>query len=78
MSNNVFIVTGEASGEAHAARVINALNQLSPDIKLSGIGGDKLRAEGVDIVVDFSELAVMGLVEVLKRYREIKAIFNRV
>ncbi len=78
MSNSVFIVTGEASGEAHAARVINALNQLSPDIKLSGIGGDKLRAEGVDIVVDFSELAVMGLVEVLKRYREIKAIFNRV
>ncbi|MCO4787383.1 MAG: lipid-A-disaccharide synthase, partial [Marinomonas atlantica] len=78
MSNSIFIVTGEASGEAHAARVINALNQLSPDIKLSGIGGDKLRAEGVDIVVDFSELAVMGLVEVLKRYREIKAIFNRV
>jgi len=78
LSNSVFIVTGEASGEAHAARVINALNQLSPDIKLSGIGGDKLRAEGVDIVVDFSELAVMGLVEVLKRYREIKAIFNRV
>ncbi|HHA19812.1 MAG TPA: lipid-A-disaccharide synthase, partial [Methylophaga sp.] len=38
---------------------------------------DKMRTAGADIVVDFSELAVMGLVEVLKRYRQIKKIFNQ-
>ena len=77
-NKKVFIVVGEASGEAHAARVIKELRQLDPDISVSGIGGDKLRNVGVEVVVDFSELAVMGLVEVLKRYREIKTIFNQV
>jgi lipid-A-disaccharide synthase len=77
-NKKVFIAVGEASGEAHAARVIRELRQLDPDISVSGIGGDKLRDVGVEVVVDFSELAVMGLVEVLKRYREIKTIFNQV
>lgn len=77
-TKNIFIVVGEASGEAHAARVITELKQLEPELAVSGIGGEKLRDAGVDVVVDFSELAVMGIVEVLKRYRTIKSIFNQV
>jgi lipid-A-disaccharide synthase len=74
----IVVITGEASGEAHATRVIQALQQQQPDIQLSGIGGDKMRAAGVELIADFSELAVMGLVEVLKRYGDIKKIFNKV
>lgn len=73
----VVIVAGEASGDAHAGRMIKALKKQRPDIQVSGIGGDALREAGAEIFTDFSELAVMGLVEVLKRYRQIKAIFNQ-
>jgi lipid-A-disaccharide synthase len=70
-------VAGEASGDAHAGRMITALKTKRPDIEVAGIGGDALRQAGADIFTDFRELAVMGLVEVLKRYRVIKAIFNQ-
>jgi len=73
----IVIVAGEASGDAHAGRMIAALKARRPDIRVSGIGGDALRQAGAEIFTDFRELAVMGLVEVLKRYREIKAIFNQ-
>jgi lipid-A-disaccharide synthase len=69
-------VAGEASGDAHAGRMIAALKSKRPEIAVSGIGGDALRLAGAEIFTDFRELAVMGLVEVLKRYREIKSIFN--
>ena len=74
---NIVVIAGEASGEAHAARMIAALKQHDKTINVRGIGGDKMREAGAEILVDFSELAVMGLVEVLKRYRQLKAIFNQ-
>lgn len=77
MTRRIFVVAGEASGDAHAGRMLSALRQQRPDIEVAGIGGDTMRQAGVNIVTDFSELAVMGLVEVLKRYRHIKGVFNQ-
>jgi len=74
---HVVIVAGEASGDAHAGRMVAALKQQRPDIEVSGIGGDAMRQAGANVFTDFSELAVMGLVEVLKRYSHIKTIFNQ-
>lgn len=78
MSRRIYIVAGEASGEAHAARLISALKQQQPSLCITGIGGEKMRAAGAEISIDFAELAVMGLVEVVKRYPKIKRIFNQV
>ncbi|PCJ30815.1 MAG: lipid-A-disaccharide synthase [Gammaproteobacteria bacterium] len=72
------VIVGEASGDAHAARMITQLKQQAPEVQVNGIGGKNMRAAGANILVDFSELAVMGLVEVLKRYRTIKKIFNQI
>ena len=77
MKANIMVVVGEASGDAHAARVVTALKQRAPALNISGIGGDKLCAAGMDVTIDFSELAVMGLVEVLKKYRHLKSVFNQ-
>jgi len=71
------LVVGEASGDAHAARVITELKKQAPNTLVSGIGGDNLRAAGMNVIIDFSELAVMGLLEVLKRYRYLKQIFDQ-
>lgn len=78
LQKNIVVITGEASGDAHAGRMIAELKQIAPDVTIKGIGGENMRAAGAEIIVDFSELAVMGLVEVLKRYRHIKKIFNQV
>jgi len=72
------VIAGEASGDAHAGRMIAALKKREPSIRVEGIGGATMREAGAEILVDFSELAVMGLIEVLKRYRSIKKIFNQV
>jgi len=77
VEKKIVVIAGEASGEAHAGRMLAELKTMAPDIKVSGIGGDTMRAAGAEIKVDFSELAVMGLVEVLKQYRHIKKIFNQ-
>ena len=74
---NIVVITGEASGDAHAGRMISELKKLRPEISVRGIGGENMREAGAEIMVDFSELAVMGLVEVLKRYCHIKRIFNQ-
>ncbi|OUR71896.1 lipid-A-disaccharide synthase [Methylophaga sp. 41_12_T18] len=76
-ARKIVVVAGEASGDAHAGRMLAELKKIAPDIQVSGIGGETMRAAGADIKVDFSALAVMGLVEVLKQYRQIKKIFNQ-
>ena len=74
---NVVIVAGEASGDAHAARLITELKNLDKMISVRGMGGDNLRKAGVDIFIDMAELAVVGIVEVLMKYNLIKAELNK-
>ena len=76
-AKNVVIVAGEASGDAHAARLITELKKLDKTISVRGMGGDNLRKAGVDIFIDMAELAVVGIVEVLVKYNLIKAELNK-
>ncbi|NDY42789.1 lipid-A-disaccharide synthase [Dissulfurirhabdus thermomarina] len=61
----VMIVAGEASGDLHAAGLVEAARRLRPGIRFTGIGGGRMREAGVEILVDAGELAVVGLVEIL-------------
>jgi lipid-A-disaccharide synthase len=73
----VFIVAGEASGDLHAANFARELLKLDPKLQLRGMGGDSMRAAGVDILIDAAELAVIGLVEILAKYKLIKAALEQ-
>lgn len=77
-ARHIFVVAGEASGDAHAARVIEAIQAREPTCFIEGVGGVRMQQAGVSLLHDHSELAVMGLVEVIKRYPAIKRIFNNV
>jgi lipid-A-disaccharide synthase len=55
---------GEASGDMYAARLAAALKQRA-DIEIFGMGGPQMRAAGVDIVTDYSEVSVVGITEIL-------------
>jgi len=76
-NKTIFISAGEASGDAHAARMIDELKILDDQLKFVGMGGDKMRATGVEILTDIDKMAVVGLVEVLLKYRELKAELTR-
>lgn len=62
----VLIVSGEASGDHHGAKLVTAVRALHPEIEFLGMGGESMRAAGVDIRVDAKALAVVGLVEILR------------
>jgi len=62
----LFILAGEASGDRIAADLVRRLRQRLP-LKLSGIGGDELVAEGLPSLYPMADLSVMGLTDVVKR-----------
>lgn len=62
----VCIVTGEASGDLHAAPLIAELRRQRPDLQVFGTGGDALASEGVEIVRHVRELGIVGLMNVVR------------
>jgi len=62
----LLLSAGEASGDMYAARLATALRQCL-DVTLFGMGGPQMRAAGVEIITDYSEVSVVGITEVLKR-----------
>jgi len=75
---SLLVIAGEDSGDMHAADVIRALKEKRSDVSVWGIGGEKLRAEGMDLLHDTREMDVLGIVEVLKRYPFFKRTFSEV
>jgi lipid-A-disaccharide synthase len=75
---NLLIVAGEDSGDMHAADVIRELKARRADVNAWGIGGEKLRAQGVETLHDTREMDVLGIAEVLRRYSFFKQVFNEV
>ncbi|WP_270935327.1 lipid-A-disaccharide synthase [Falsiroseomonas oryzae] len=65
----VYIVAGEASGDALGARLVAALRARRPDLAFAGIGGERLAEQGMPSLFPMRELALMGLVEVLPKIR---------
>ena len=63
----VAIVAGEASGDQHGAQLIKAMQEKNPALFFCGIGGTALRQAGVRILVDASELTVVGITEVFSK-----------
>lgn len=64
-SLRVMLVAGEASGDLHAAAFVRELRSLRPELEVVGVGGAKLRAQGMRTVVDSEHVATMGFVETL-------------
>jgi lipid-A-disaccharide synthase len=80
----ILISAGEASGEFYGAELIKALRQqlsergFAPDIEFFGVGGEQMRAAGCELLVDASEIAEVGIVEVVKHIPTIYRRFREV
>ncbi len=68
----VLFSAGESSGDQHAAHMFQEMQKLYPNVKGMGMGGSKMRQAGIDIRFDSSGIGVIGLVEILKHYGEIR------
>jgi lipid-A-disaccharide synthase len=64
--DQLLVVAGEVSGDIHGAHLLEALRRLRPGLTAFGMGGSQLRGAGLDVLVDSSEISVVGLVEALK------------
>ena len=62
----ILLIAGEASGDGLGAGLVEALRRRYPGALFAGVGGDAMRQAGVETWHDASELAVMGLAEVLR------------
>src|SRR6516164_775972 len=61
----LLLSAGEASGDMYAARLAKALQERL-DVRIFGMGGPQMRSAGVEIITDYSEVAVVGITEILK------------
>lgn len=75
---HIAIVAGESSGDQLGGALIDALRQRHPGIKITGMAGPKMRAAGCEAIASIDELSVMGLVEVLRKYPELRRLRERI
>ena len=68
----VFVIAGEASGDALGGTLMQNLRTLQKDIEFDGVGGPLMQAQGLVSRFDMQELSVMGIAEVLPKYRHLK------
>ncbi len=66
ISPTFLIIAGEASGDLHGARLVQALKAASPDSEIFGIGGDGMSAAGMELLFHIRDMAVVGFSEVIR------------
>lgn len=66
------MVAGETSGDQHAANMFIELKKHLPDLHGFGMGGARMQHAGIEIVYDSSHIGVIGVIEVIKHYPEIR------
>src|SRR5271168_3586387 len=64
MPPTLLLSAGEASGDMYAAQLAAALKKRL-DVQIFGMGGDQMRAAGVDVITDYREVSVLGITEIL-------------
>jgi lipid-A-disaccharide synthase len=73
----LYIVAGEASGDLRGAELVKPLKTLCPSLQVLGAGGPRLAALADGPFLDWSEEAVVGIWDVLRKYGYFKAQLNR-
>ena len=65
ITKKIFIIAGEASGDALGASIMAEMKLHNPEVKFIGVGGEKMSKQGLTSLFPMSDLAVMGIAEIL-------------
>ncbi len=75
MTRHIALIAGEASGDFLGGRLMRALKNVHDDrvsdIRFSGVGGPQMKAEGLESLFPYEDLAVMGIAEVIPSLKKI-------
>ena len=74
---NIMIIAGEASGDLHGSGVVRELKRMAPSCHIHGIGGDRMRGSGCNLIYHVEQFAFMGLVEVVRYLPFIRTALRR-
>ncbi|MBY6047381.1 lipid-A-disaccharide synthase [Vannielia litorea] len=67
----IFVIAGEPSGDRLGAALMGGLKALAPGVEFRGVGGSGMEGEGLESLFPMEELSVMGIAEVLPKYRHL-------
>ena len=74
INKNILIIAGEASGDLHGSSLIIELKKMDSSINVFGIGGEKMKNSGMNILYSIDKLAFLGFTEVIKHIPFIKKV----
>lgn len=74
----LLVSCGEPSGDLYAAELVRHLRQRVVPLDVFGLGGDRLASEGASLVAHVRDLAVVGLIEVLRHLQRLRRTFRSV
>jgi lipid-A-disaccharide synthase len=77
--SSVFISAGEQSGDLHASELVKELKKILPEGKsrFSGLGGNLMKNEGVNLLYHINELSAIGYIDVLRKYSHFKNVLKK-
>jgi lipid-A-disaccharide synthase len=70
-TSKIFIISGERSGDLHASNLVRSMLKLNPNLSFKGMGGNYSKDAGVELSVDYSQVALMGFLEVVLGFRKV-------
>jgi len=69
MTGKIMVVAGEISGDQRAAEVVNKIKEYNPHVNFFGMGSDRLKEQGVEVVIDPTDINSIGFIEAIKNYK---------
>jgi lipid-A-disaccharide synthase len=75
MIKKLFIVAGDPSGDLHGANLVTALREISSQIEINGLGGERMERAGVRLLYRLTELAIVGFSEAINNIRALRQIY---
>jgi len=76
MKKKIFVLTGEPSGDKLAAKIISKLKNSKPNVEYLCVGGEHLKALGIESIYDLREITYLGFTKVLLNIFKIKNKIN--
>lgn len=77
-NNKLLIITGEVSGDLIGASLIRELKSLQPELIITGIGGDRMKSSGMNLIYHSDQMAILGFVEVIKHLPFIRQVRKKI
>jgi lipid-A-disaccharide synthase len=76
MNKKVMIVAGEASGDLHGSGLVREMIKMQPGLEIFGVGGDKMKNQGVRLLYHINEMSVLGFWDVLKKFAFFRGVYR--